>query len=61
MISRWRHGTNSVPGTTSVTAGTFAFAGSLFGGFDGSFVALLPEEVHPPRHDEVYDLEWGRI
>src|SRR6266478_715466 len=27
------------------------------GGFDGSFVALFPAAVHPPRRDDVYDRE----
>ena len=31
----------------------------ISGGFDGSFVALLPEAVHPPRHDAIYDREWS--
>ena len=45
----------------SVTAVSVASRDRSLGGFDGPFVALLPEPVHSPRRDDVHDRERGDI
>jgi hypothetical protein len=49
------------PVRVGVTSGQVSFPGSLLGGFDGSFIALLPEAVHSPWIDDVHDGEWCNI
>jgi hypothetical protein len=46
---------------SGITTSILPLRDRLSGGFDGSFVALLPEEVHPPRDDAIYDRDWGGI
>src|SRR6266568_6061369 len=69
-VARWnRHhydhvgtsGTISISHASSVTSASLASAGSLFGGFDGPFVAVLPEAVHSPRLDDVHDRKRGKV
>src|SRR5260370_36948098 len=61
MIALRRLGTISISHASSVTAVTLASTGSLFGGFDGPFVAVLSEAVHSPRLDDVHDRKRGKV
>src|SRR5439155_15032061 len=56
--STWNH---SLRWASSVTAATLASTGSLFGGFDGPFVAVFPEAVYSPRLDDVHDRKRGKV